>query len=72
MNGEAVIWSMDEEGHFYTSHRIASTATNEGDTVYGKATGKKVFFRTIADCKIAITKFTKSGWYAIICTWYNN
>jgi len=56
MKGEAVIWSMDDEGHFYTSHRIASTATNEGDSVFGKATGKKVFFRTIADCKIANNK----------------
>lgn len=56
MKGEAVIWSTNNEGHFYTSHRIASTATNEGDSVFGKATGKKVFFRTIADCKIANNK----------------
>ena len=56
MLGEAVIWSMSDNGHFYTSHRIASTATNEGDSVFGKATGRKVFFRTIADCKIANNK----------------
>ena len=47
---------MSDNGHFYTSHRIASTATNEGDSVFGKATGRKVFFRTIADCKIANNK----------------
>jgi predicted ester cyclase len=56
MKGEAVIWSMDDEGHFYTSHRIGSTATNEGASAFGKATGKKVFFRTIADCKVANNK----------------
>lgn len=56
MHGEAVIWSADEDGRFYSSHRIASTATNEGDTIFGKATGKKIFFRTIADCAIANNK----------------
>jgi len=50
MGGEAVIWSKVGEKHFYSSHRIASTATNTGATEYGPATGKKVFFRTIADC----------------------
>lgn len=50
MSGEAVIWSKVDKKHFYSSHRIASTATNTGATAYGPATGKKVFFRTIADC----------------------
>jgi predicted ester cyclase len=52
MGGEAVIWSTIGDNHFYSSHRIGSTATNLGDTVFGKATGKKVFFRTIADCLV--------------------
>lgn len=52
MNGEAVIWSEDGPGRFFSSHRIGSHATNLGDTVFGKATEKKVFFRTIADCAI--------------------
>lgn len=56
MDGEAVIWSADTNGNFYSSHRILSTATNLGDTVFGKSTGKKVVFRTIADCKIANNK----------------
>ncbi len=56
MHGEAVIWSEEKEGSFYSSHRIGSTATNLGKTIYGDATGKNVFFRTIADCKIANNK----------------
>ena len=56
MKGEAVIWSKVGEQTFYSSHRIASTATNLGDTVFGKATGKKVFFRTIADCVVTENK----------------
>ena len=56
MGGETVIWSTDNRGDFYSSHRILSTATNLGDTVFGKSTGKKIFFRTVADCKIANNK----------------
>jgi hypothetical protein len=33
-----------------SSHRIISTASHLGDGSFGKATGKKVVFRTIADC----------------------
>ena len=53
MGGEAVIWSKIDDNHFYSSHRIGSTATNLGATEYGAATGKKVFFRTIADCLVS-------------------
>lgn len=56
MQGEAVIWSTDNKGDFYSSHRILSTATNQGSTVYGEPTGKKISFRTVADCKIANNK----------------
>ena len=56
MNGEAVIWSSFNKSHFYSSHRISSTATNLGETDFGGATGKKVFFRTIADCVIKDNK----------------
>ena len=56
MGAEAVIWSKDQEGVFYSSHRIGSNATNSGSTVFGEATGKKVFFRTIADCKVKNNK----------------
>ena len=47
---EDVIWSEDSPGRFLSSHRILSTGTNLGDSSFGPATGKKVFFRTIADC----------------------
>ena len=33
-----------------SSHRIISTATHLGDGQYGKATGKKLTYRVIADC----------------------
>ena len=56
MGGEAVIWSKIDANHFYSSHRIGSTATNTGATEYGPATGKKVFFRTIADCLVTENK----------------
>jgi predicted ester cyclase len=48
--GEDVIWSGDEEAGFLSSHRIISTATHARDGVYGKATGKTLRYRIIADC----------------------
>ncbi|MEM6317533.1 MAG: ester cyclase [Bacteroidota bacterium] len=63
MFGEAVIWSKIGDNHFYSSHRIASTATNEGPTQYGPATGKKVQFRTIADCLATENKIVEE-WLA--------
>ncbi|MEO9822508.1 MAG: ester cyclase [Paracoccaceae bacterium] len=48
--GEDVIWSGTPEDGMLSSHRILSTATHLGDGVYGKATGKKLRYRIIADC----------------------
>lgn len=48
--GEDVIWSGSPEEGMLSSHRILSTATHLGDGVYGKATGKKLSYRIIADC----------------------
>lgn len=59
MDGEAVIWSKDNEDIFYSSHRIFSTATNLGSTRFGEATGKKVNFRTIADCVVQHNKIVE-------------
>lgn len=56
MKGEAVIWSKEPNGDFYTSHRIGSSATNLGPTKYGPTTKKQVFFRTIADCCVSKNK----------------
>lgn len=48
--GEDVIWSGDENSGFLSSHRIYSQATHMNDGLFGKATGKKLGFRIIADC----------------------
>jgi predicted ester cyclase len=47
---EDVIISGDEETGFLSSHRIFSPMTHAGPGVFGAATGKPVFARTIADC----------------------
>lgn len=49
---EDIVWSQDSADTFFSSHRILSTATNLGDSNFGPATGKKIFFRTVADCAI--------------------
>lgn len=50
--GYSVIWSGNDKDGFFTSHRGKSVGTNLGDTLYGEATGRKVMFRTTADCLI--------------------
>ncbi len=47
--GEDVIWC-EAPGGFLSSHRLLSTATHLRDGVYGKATGKSLVYRIIADC----------------------
>ncbi|AUH34251.1 ester cyclase [Paracoccus tegillarcae] len=48
--GEDVIWSGTPEDGMLSSHRIVSLATHTGDGVYGKASGRKLRYRIIADC----------------------
>lgn len=48
--GENVIWSGNDKDGFYSSHRVQSISTNLGESEFGSATGKKVFFRTTIDC----------------------
>jgi hypothetical protein len=48
--GEDVIWSGTPEEGMLSSHRIITTATHLGDGVYGKASGKALKYRVIADC----------------------
>ena len=48
--GEDVIWIGNDEEGYFSSHRILSTATHNKDGLYGKATGKKLVYRGIADC----------------------
>ena len=47
--GEDVIWSEHPEYGYLSSHRIVSEATHLMDGVFGKASGKRLRFRTIAD-----------------------
>ena len=48
--GEDVIWTGNDEEGYFSSHRILSTSTHNQDGMYGKPTGKKLYYRTIADC----------------------
>jgi predicted ester cyclase len=48
--GEDVIWSGTPEEGMLSSHRLLSTATHTGDGAYGKATGRRLTYRIIADC----------------------
>ena len=48
--GEDVIWCGTPEEGLLSSHRILSTATHSGDGAYGRASGRKLRYRTIADC----------------------
>ncbi len=47
--GEDVIWSGSPEEGLHSSHRIFSTATHLGNGIFGKASGKKLRYRIIAD-----------------------
>ena len=48
--GEDVIWSGTPETGMLSSHRLLSTATHRGDGAYGRATGRTLAYRIIADC----------------------
>jgi len=48
--GEDVIWSGTPEDGMLSSHRLFSTATHSVDGIFGKATGKRLAYRIIADC----------------------
>ena len=50
--GEDVIWSGSREAGYYTSHRLLSVATNQGDSIFGPATGKPIRMTNIADCVV--------------------
>jgi len=59
--GEDVIWSGTPETGMLSSHRILSTATHSNDGVYGKASGKQLVYRVIADCH-AIDNVINDEW----------
>ena len=47
---EDIIQSGDENGGLLSSHRIISTMTHLGDGSFGRATGRRIHTRTVADC----------------------
>ena len=47
---EDIIQSGNAQSGYLSSHRIISTMTHLGDGAFGKATGRRVHVRTIADC----------------------
>jgi hypothetical protein len=48
--GEDVIWTGYDDGSFLSSHRLTSVMTHTGDGILGRAQGRKVRSRIIADC----------------------
>ena len=50
--GEDVIWTPYPDGTFLSSHRLTSVMHHTGDGFLGKATGRKVRSRIIADCLV--------------------
>ena len=50
--GDDVIWTGSRGEGYYSSHRIRSPMTNQGATMFGPATGRKVKILTIADCVV--------------------
>ncbi len=48
--GEDVIWTGHDDGTFLSSHRLTSVMRHTGDGVLGRAQGKMVRSRVIADC----------------------
>ena len=56
--GENVIWSENSGGRL-SSHRILSTMTNSGGSVWGSATHRKARVRTVADCFVQKGRITE-------------
>ncbi len=48
--GEDVIWTGYDDGSFLSSHRLTSVMTHTGDGILGRAQGRRVRSRIIADC----------------------
>ena len=48
--GEDVIWTGYDDGTFLSSHRLSSVMNHTGDGMLGRAQGKRVRSRIIADC----------------------
>ncbi len=49
---EDVIWTADETGHHYSSHRCCDRSVHATDDVYGPATGTHLRYWLAADCAV--------------------
>jgi len=47
---DEIVWAGDDEVGYHTSHRTIIRGTNDGDSRYGPATGRKVDVLVIANC----------------------
>jgi SnoaL-like polyketide cyclase len=69
--GEDVIWSADDDGRLYSSHRITSQMTHMGDdAMLGAATMRPINVTTIADCacrenRIVEEWLVRDNWRAV-------
>jgi hypothetical protein len=61
--GEDVIWNDGGDGSFLSSHRLISVMRHQGHGSYGRATGRLVKTRIIADCWVVDTVVTEE-WLA--------
>lgn len=50
--GDDVIWRVNADDEFYSSHRLRHEGTNRGWSLYGPPTGKRVSYWAIADCLV--------------------
>jgi len=57
--GEEVIWTEYGDGSFLSSHRLVSVMRHQGDGSYGRATGRLVKSRIIADCWVTNEQVTE-------------
>lgn len=57
--GEDVIWADGGDGSFLSSHRLVSVMRHQGGGSYGRATGRLVKSRIIADCWVTNEQVTE-------------
>lgn len=59
LEADNIIWGGDDQDGFHTSHLINTSMTNEGDSEFGPASGKKATIKVIAHCVIKDNKIIK-------------
>ena len=54
-----IVWSGNKKDGFYSSHRLTSPMTNQGPTLFGPATGRRVTLMNIAECVVENGQVTR-------------